>query len=140
MVKENRQRLEPITYYYRQISVMVYSFFCFLFSCHSYCIRIVKIKAIFQTYKYLEDKVVEMTFALSPYRPPKPCMEVRYAVNVHSRPYQKIYIQDPVYDPIVLQVSGNSTPIRFPHVKDVKMTDDGRWLCSQFSFYLVRFS
>ena len=84
MVKEDRYRLEPITYYYRQISVMVYSFFCFLFSCHSYCTRIVKIKAIFQAYKYVEEKLAEMTFALSLYRPPKPYMEVRYAVNVHT--------------------------------------------------------
>ena len=95
--------------------------------------------AIFRAYKYLEDKVVEMTFALSLYRLQKPYTEVRYPVNDS---YMTVLgnSQYPVYDLIVLQVSGNSTPIRFPHVKDVKMTDDGRWFCSQFSFYLVRFS
>ena len=117
---------------------MVYSFFCFIFSCHSYCTRIVKM-AIFQAYKYLEDNAVEMMFALNLYRPRKLYIEVRYPVNdsymtVLGNP------QYPVYDLIVLQVSGNSTPIHFPHVKDVKMTDNAREFCSQFSFYLVRFS
>ena len=79
--------------------------------------------AIIQAYKYLEDNAVEMMFALNLYRPQKPYMEVRYPVNdsymtVLGNP------QYPVYDLIVLQVSGNSTPIRFPHVKEVKMTDN----------------
>ena len=55
------------------------------------------------------------------YRPPKPYMEVRHAVNdsymtVLGNP------QDPVYVPTVLEVSVNSTPsyISFLERKDVR--------------------
>ena len=73
---------------------------------------------IFQAYKYLDDNAVEMMFALNLYRPRKPYMEVRYSVN---NSYMTVLgnPQYPVYDLIALKVSGNSTPIRFPHVKDV---------------------
>ena len=61
----------------------------------------------------------QRTFSLSLYSPPKPYMEVRYFVNdsymtVLGNP------QDPVYVPIVMQGSGNSTPSCTPHFPALK--------------------
>ena len=62
--------------------------------------------------KTLSAKLNERSFEL--YRPPKPYMEVRYAVNdsymtVLGNP------QDPVYVPTVREVSGNSTTSAGPN-------------------------
>ena len=67
-------------------------------------------------------QVVEMAFGLSLYRPQKPYMVVRYPVNDS---YMTVLgnSQYPVYDLIVLQVSGNSTPMRFPHRRKGRKDD-----------------
>ena len=61
----NRYIFHPKTYLYRQNSVIMF-FFCFLFKIYWwYWTRIVKVKAIFQAYKYLEDRALskaERTF------------------------------------------------------------------------------
>ena len=61
----NRYIFHHKTYLYRQNSVMVY-FFCFLFKFQSwYCTRIVKIKTIFQAYKYFEDTLIGLNYVFS---------------------------------------------------------------------------
>ena len=70
--------------------------------------------AIFQAYKYLEDKVVEMTFALSLYRPQKPYMEVRYPVNESYMTTILGNPQYPVYDLIVRQGQHSLTSLERP--------------------------
>ena len=61
----NRYIFHHKTYLYRQNSVMVY-FFCFLFKFQSwYCTRIVKIKKIFQAYKYFEDTLIGLNYVFS---------------------------------------------------------------------------